>query len=473
LYFGDLAGGGILAAQWGDRMTSHPGPSHGSILARLWKLIWPDNVANIAAIIIALMAGLLGLFDVLDVKKLIALTLTILAILGYSLIRDRVSRDALTLSLKELLEANRLLPAERFFSRQTSELTILSGAHQSAYLIQETGHLVTERYQDELVKTLQAGGIVKFVVCLPSSKPTTTLAYRNENLEDPAAIVDRLNGFHNQLKSIKRAAGSAFRKLEVRYTPYDVGFTLVLANSVSQIADKSGLVRLAGFRVPYSKKLDFVFDSRQSPSIVDHFNKEFEDIFASSTKAVLLTAEPRFGKTKMFESLLSYAANRDDVYFVISLRERGESGGNSFAAHSSVNSKVKRTFARKLLPSDFPERDIRQYEIEPSVWEHFAQEIRDASKAKKLIIIDEIGEMQLQNKLFCDVVREIMADPDITLFATVAMDESRHPMLKELYEHHRSTVYQVTTDNQSIIMEQLNTEFKAALRLQEYLSTNG
>jgi nucleoside-triphosphatase THEP1/uncharacterized membrane protein len=454
-------------------MATTGGTAEGGVLYRLWKSIWPDNIANFAAILIALVAGLLGLFDVLDVKKLIAVTLTILAMLAYSLVRDRVSRDALTKNLKEIMEANRLLPAERFFSKQTLELNVLSTAHQSAYLIQETGHLVTERYQDTLVRILQSAGIIKFVVCLPSARPTTTLAYRNENLDNPAAIVDRLNGFHNQIKSIKRAAGPAFRRLEVRYTPYDVGFTLVLSNSVSPISDKNGLVRLAGFRVPYNRKLDFGFDSRQSPSIVDHFNKEFEDLFISSTKVVLLTAEPRFGKTKIFEDLIALAVHRDDVYYVISLRERDDSGGNSFAAYSSVDPGTKRTFARKLLPPEFPEKDIRQYDITPDVWTHFAAELGDARRAKKLIIIDEIGEMQLQNKGFCDVVREIIADPETILFATVAIDEARHPLLNELYDHHRTTLYKVTTENQNTIIDQLKSEFRGALRLQEYLSTNG
>jgi hypothetical protein len=70
-------------------MASSLEPLQGGILARTWKLIWPDNVANIAAVVIALIAGLLGLFDILEVKKLIALTLTILAMLGYSLMRRR------------------------------------------------------------------------------------------------------------------------------------------------------------------------------------------------------------------------------------------------------------------------------------------------------------------------------------------------------------------------------------------------
>jgi nucleoside-triphosphatase THEP1 len=324
-----------------------------------------------------------------------------------------------------------------------------------------------------LVRILQSAGIIKFVVCLPSARPTTALAYRNENLDNPAAIVDRLNGFHNQIKSIKRSAGAAFRRLEVRYTPYDVGFTLVLSNSVSPISDKSGLVRLAGFRVPYYRKLDFCFDSRQSPSIVDHFNKEFEDLFIGSTKVVLLTAEPRFGKTKIFEDLIALAGNRDDVYYVISLRERDDSGGNSFAAYSSEDAGNKRTFARKLVPSEFPEKDIRQYDIVADVWTHFAEELRNACREKKLIIIDEIGEMQLQNRTFCEVVREIVADPEVILFATVALDEARHPLLSELYDHHRSTLYKVTSENQNAMVDQLKSEFRGALRLQEYLSADG
>lgn len=251
-----------------------------------------------------------------------------------------------------------------------------------------------------------------------------------------------------------------------------MGFTLVLSNSISQSSDKNGLVRLAGFRVPYSRKLDFTFDSRQSPSIVDHFNKEFEELFLGSTKVVLLTAEPRFGKTRMFESLVSLAASRTDIYYVISQRERDNSGGNSFSAHSSTNPADRRLFASKIVPSDFPERDIRQYELHGDVWQHFAEELRKAREEKKLIIIDEIGEMQLQNKLFCEVVREIVADPEVTLFATMAIDETRHAILKELKDHHRTTVYEVTSENQKTISEQLNSEFRGALRLQEYLVSN-
>jgi len=130
-------------------------------------------------------------------------------------------------------------------------------------------------------------------------------------------------------------------------------------------------------------------------------------------------------------------------------------------------------FARKLVPSEFPERDIRQYEIKPEVWEEFSCELRAARRRKQLIIIDEIGEMQLQNDSFCEVVKEIISDPEIILFATVAIDETRHPLLRELYDHHRVTVYRVTAENQHAVIEQLGLEFRGALRLQEYLSANG
>ena len=126
--------------------------------------------------------------------------------------------------------------------------------------------------------------------------------------------MNRLDSFHNQIRAIKRSVGIDTRKLQVRYTPYDVGYTLVMANQHAPLSDKHGLVRLAGFRVPYSRKIDFVFESRQSPSVIEHFGYEFDELFESSTKIVVLTAEPKFGKTKMFQELVSTIGIHDSIY---------------------------------------------------------------------------------------------------------------------------------------------------------------
>jgi hypothetical protein len=160
-------------------MSDHTSPrSNTGAGERFFKVIWPDNIANFAAVVVAIAASALGLFDLIDDKKLFAVTLTILALLAYSLIRDRISRDNLIATLRSVIEANRLLPADRFFSRQTPEKDILRMAHHSANLIQETGSLVAEQCQDEIIRILKAGGIVRFVVCLPLSSSTRTLAYR-------------------------------------------------------------------------------------------------------------------------------------------------------------------------------------------------------------------------------------------------------------------------------------------------------
>jgi nucleoside-triphosphatase THEP1 len=440
-----------------------------SVWLRIFWAIWPDNVANFVALVAAIVASSLGLLDIIDVKKLITVTLTILALLAFSLIRDRISRENLIATLRSTIDTNRLLPADRFFSKETPEKGILQAAHHSAYLIQETGSLVAEQCQDELSRILNAGGVVKLVVCLPSPISTTTLAYRNENLDTSAAILNRLDNFHNQIKAIKRASGASTTNLQVRYTPYDIGFTLVMSDAGSPLSDKHGLVRLAGFRVPYRAKLDFAFESRQSPSTTSYFRREFDELFASSTKVIALTAEPKFGKTKIFQELVSLIAGRDDAYYVLSIREYGESDKMSFHAYSSFNPSVKRTFARKVAAAEYPERDIRQYHIDVEVWDSFAAEIREACKQKKLIVIDEIGEMQLQSQQFCESVRLLLARPEISLFATVLLDDTRHPLLRELKDHYRTTVLQLNTENQNELVSELRYEFQQSIRLQEYL----
>jgi nucleoside-triphosphatase THEP1 len=414
-------------------------------------------------------ATTLGLFDVIDIKKLVAVTLTILALLAFSLIRDRISRENLIATLRSAIETTHLLPAERFFLKGTPEKTILQKSHHSAYLIQETGSLVAEQCQDEIARILKANGVVKFVVCLPSPYSTKILAYRNENLDNPVAIMNRLDNFHNQVRAIKRATGANTRNLQVRYTPYDVGFTLVMSDADVPLSDKHGLVRLAGFRIPYRSKLDFTFDSRQSPSTVQHFQREFDELFQSSTKILTLTAEPRFGKTKMFQELVANLGEREDIYYVLSVREYGEGNQISFHAYSSLNPGIKRTFARKSENTSFPERDIRQYAIDATVWDSIADEINDAREQKKLIVIDEIGEMQLQSAKFAQTVREIINDPEVSLFATVLLDDSRHPLLRELKDHFRTTILEVNNENQNSVIEKLRSEFQQAIRLQEFM----
>jgi nucleoside-triphosphatase len=447
----------------------------GGRLVSLWKTIWPDNVSNIGAILLAIIAAILGLVDVLEVKKLIAVTLAILALLGYSLIRDRVSRDKLTENLRLTLEASGITPADHFFSNKTAEYSILRTARTSACLIQETGSLVTERYRDELVRILKSGGELRFVVCLPSTRPTTTLAYRNKILEDSSAIMSRITGFHNQLRFIKEAAGPNSRNMQVRYTPYDVGYTLILSNSVkpSALDVRYGLVRIADFRVAFDDKLDFNFDNLRSPKVTTHFEAEFASIFNSSTKIVLLTGEPEIGKTTLFRELLSLARDASDVYSVLSFREEGKDNRSNCFAATSSESNTKRVFARKLPSSSFPDKDIRQYEINDAVWKFYSEELRGALLAKKLIVIDEIGEMQLRSQEFVGIIQEIICDPEIILFATVALNDSKHQLLRDIYQNHRSTIYHLTQENRSSIADELKSEFREALRLKQYMVENG
>jgi hypothetical protein len=172
-----------------------PNGREANIWMRMFRAIWPDNVANFVAVAAAILASIFSVLDIIDIKKLITVTLSILALLAFSLIRDRISRESLIATLRSTIDTSRLLPADRFFSKQTAEKNILQAAHHSAYLIQETGSLVAEQCQDEISRILNANGAVKFVVCLPSPASTKTLAYRNENLDTSAAIFEQIRQF--------------------------------------------------------------------------------------------------------------------------------------------------------------------------------------------------------------------------------------------------------------------------------------
>jgi nucleoside-triphosphatase len=103
------------------------------------------------------------------------------------------------------------------------------------------------------------------------------------------------------------------------------------------------------------------------------------------------------------------------------------------------------------------------------VWSSITSQLEGAYRSKKIILLDEIGPLQLQTPKFVSLIDQIVDDPAATMFATVALDNS-HFLIKKVKRHYRSTLLELNPNKDSTdISGKIKQELKASLRLVNYI----
>jgi len=430
----------------------------------LQGLLWfVKNLESLLVIIVASVCATLHLLHIINEHTVAAVTLATLALIGFSMLHDRVSRGALQKSVTDLDRSITLLNnqidkplAETFFKHETSERQLLAEAELEIWAIQETGSLIAEHYKNELVTLLKKGRRVRLVVTSPDESTARLVSLRNAGL-DPAAICVRAKAFQDHIREILDRTGQDAERLEIRYIPYPVDMTCVIADRNHHLqARRKGVVRHAGFQVPFRQKLDFSLSASGSPNVFSHYFDEVTRIFDHASKIVLLTGPPRSGKTKMMERIIAQIDDSADLFFAISPSLGDRSKRLGFAVKVS-GTQDPVTFAKR-------KEDEREYEIDKTVWPKITERLSDAWKKKQIIILDEIGPIELKHPECEHMITLVVADVTATLFATIAEDDSLHPMLSRLKHHPRTTVLHIDSANMEHIEEHLLRELKASLR---------
>lgn len=392
--------------------------------ARFAKWLW-RQLDPLIALVIALACSVLSLAGVVSGDVLSATILATLTLLALVLIRDREQRDSLETSVRHL---EKPISADHFFSCRTQEQTVIVGAVKSLLVLQETGSLVTETYRGEIVASLLRGVQITMVVSSPAGSTSRLLAFRNATLTEPLAIQGRASTFRHLVEDVLRRAGASSGLFRVRYCPYPIGETLVISDpNVPGVVGRA-VFRLAGFGIPFEEKPDFQLDSLSSPRTFSIFVEEFQRFYKRSSRVLLVSAPPRTGKTRLFASLVSQI-ERDEAFFWL-LTEAGWSGEErtGFSVRTR-NEPQPRPFAERLKDGS--------YKVDSSVADALAGEIEAAHKGGKVLILDEIGPLQLRSSRFMGIVRKLLDDPCATVFGTIAADGAD---VEALRKHHRVEV---------------------------------
>ncbi|WP_083928544.1 nucleoside-triphosphatase [Marinobacterium rhizophilum] len=306
--------------------------------------------------------------------------------------------------------------ADKFFSTKTSESKYIRQAASLLWFVQETGSLLSETYRSEIISFLQGGGKIKVLLASPDNTTASLMAFRNSTLSSSQSFQARSEKFTEHMFEISKSAKSYNNQLEIRYLPYPVSYTMVMADPHSNVKDHcQALVRLAGFKVPYEEKADFPVSFSSSPNTFNVYRNQFESMWSVASKLTLITGKPRSGKSTLMDYLIKLSV-RANPYYVLSkeiLSDNDERIG--FEAITSEFSSARR-FANRN------EKEL--YDVDSLIWDDIADEIEiSINNGVRLFFVDEIGPMQLRSEKFCSAIKRLIESFEISAYFTVA-DES-------------------------------------------------
>lgn len=428
-----------------------------NLLVRFIKWLW-DQADAILALLLAAICSILGLLGVVPASLLSSATLATLTVLALVLMRNRAEREKTEHRLDQLLsQLHRPLP-DTFFTHKTEEIPLLQEAEREIWLVQETGSLIGEKAYPQIASLLRRGGAVRVVVTAPTDIILRFLAFRNHPLTSEA-LKARSGLFNHLIEGILKNIGTVTEQLQVRFLPYPTEVTSVIIDPQSEVEKKrKAIIRYAGFRIAFDEKLDYSIQGDTSPRVFSHYFREAQQFFLHSSKIVLLTGEPGCGKTTLMAQLVENLSPEDQilVFSVISRAVLDKNKRVGFEVVTSENVQPRRFATR---------RDDGSYDVDGAVWTGIAAELEQASKDGKIIVLDEIGPMQLQNQAFTSVVEKIANDPMSTLFATIASEDSKNFTLRKMKLHYRSTVLLLTSNKRvrNTIEKELEKEIKSSL----------
>ena len=361
-----------------------------------WLRELASNLDTVVALLLAIVVTILGLLSDVDFKVITTCIVALLGILSFGFLKNQIKFDQTQKQINELLKSTRGYVADNLFSTATDEKEIISGSDKTLLFIQETGSIITEKNRSEIMTFLSKGGTIKIVVALPDRRTSEYMALRNANI-GTQSIMNRGENFLAQIKNITQNVNRHVMRLEVRYLPYPMGITAVIADPEDPVRKKRrALIRNADFNAPYEEKLDFLIDGNESDKTFNFYYNQFKYMSLHSHKIILLTGEPRSGKSTIFSELFQESIGNKNIFSVLSqeIKENDERVGFGVIT-TDMESPVK--FATRNASGT--------YDTEMAIWEDIAEKLTNS--ASKIILLDEIGPIQIQSIAFKNALNRL------------------------------------------------------------------
>jgi nucleoside-triphosphatase len=169
---------------------------------------------------------------------------------------------------------------------------------------------------------------------------------------------------------------------------------------------------------------------------------------------VLLTGRPGCGKTTLIKRVVDELALPAGGFYTEEIRQRRGrvgfkivtlNGEEAVLAHVTFNTTQR----------------VGKYGLDLRVLESIGTEaICAALRARRLVVIDEIGPMEIRSPVFCDVVNDALDSPDVSgILGTITARS--FPFTNAIKKRHDITLIEVRPNNREQLVLELSAKFKA------------
>jgi nucleoside-triphosphatase len=173
------------------------------------------------------------------------------------------------------------------------------------------------------------------------------------------------------------------------------------------------------------------------------------------TQKVLLTGRPGCGKTTLIKRVVNDLARPAGGFYTEEIRERGARVGFKIVTTDGKEA----VFANVNFPATAEPQRLGKYGLDLSALEIIAVvAVRAAVRARQLVVIDEIGPMEIRSAMFRDVVIEAF-DSDAPILATITARS--FPFIDAIKKRSDVTIIEVGRSNRDQLVSDLSDQFKA------------
>jgi nucleoside-triphosphatase len=168
---------------------------------------------------------------------------------------------------------------------------------------------------------------------------------------------------------------------------------------------------------------------------------------------VLLTGRPGCGKTTLIKRVVNEIASPAGGFYTEEIRQRGQRVGFKIITLGDEEA--------VLAHVDFKTKQrVGKYGLDLHPLESIGTEaICIAVRARQLVVIDEIGPMEIRSRIFCDVVNQALDSPDVSGILGTITSRS-FPFTDALKRRRDVTVIEVRANNREQLVAELSGRFR-------------
>ncbi len=167
---------------------------------------------------------------------------------------------------------------------------------------------------------------------------------------------------------------------------------------------------------------------------------------------IIVTGAPGVGKTTLIKKVVERLGEKAIGFWTEEVRDKKTKKRTGFKVVTTEGKEVlfaSKTFTSRHLVGSY---GVNVKRFEDAVLP-LLEKVRRGGRGK-VIIVDEIGKMELFSKSFRDLVREIVYDPKTTVIATIPIRDV-HPLVKEIRRLPGAVLIELTKSNREGMEEEI------------------